>query len=123
MLLIATCCTAEDDLELLADDRDFRLMAPHIGLALHGSADRTERALAQVPLAQVLQERLDRQRPARRLLDQLAQIAACAPWPCTFSRSQASSGAKSPRPMASSRPGICALAARNSWAASSAPSV
>jgi predicted nucleic acid-binding protein len=34
-VLIATCCI-EDDLELLADDRDFRLMAPHIGLALHG---------------------------------------------------------------------------------------
>jgi predicted nucleic acid-binding protein len=34
-VLIATCCV-EDALELLADDRDFRLMAPHLGLALHG---------------------------------------------------------------------------------------
>src|SRR5690348_9429552 len=34
-VLIATCCV-EEDLELLADDRDFRLMAPHLGLALHG---------------------------------------------------------------------------------------
>jgi len=33
-VLIATCCL-EEGLELLADDRDFRLMAPHLGLALH----------------------------------------------------------------------------------------
>jgi predicted nucleic acid-binding protein len=34
-VLIATACV-EEDLELLADDRDFRLMGPHLGLALHG---------------------------------------------------------------------------------------
>jgi hypothetical protein len=33
-VLIASFCASES-LELLADDRDFRLMAPHIGLALH----------------------------------------------------------------------------------------
>jgi predicted nucleic acid-binding protein len=34
-VLIATFCL-DQDLELLASDRDFRLMAPHIGLALAG---------------------------------------------------------------------------------------
>jgi predicted nucleic acid-binding protein len=34
-VLIATCCV-EEGVELLTDDRDFRLMAPHLDLALHG---------------------------------------------------------------------------------------
>lgn len=35
-VLIASFC-AEEKIGLLADDRDFVLMAPHIGLAMHGS--------------------------------------------------------------------------------------
>ena len=34
-VLIASFC-AEEKIRLLADDRDFVLMAPHIGLAMHG---------------------------------------------------------------------------------------